>query len=288
MTDLIKKMLAEAYRHLGIADKKENDRLVEAAVHYLTNDREHYIEIAEPDRPEYLTSSEQGVICNIVPLARSVITDKAKTYREVFTTTLYLVVTTETADYVHAYTKEKFYDDPAKNTHTHSFYRYTKLSQLTDSLKPLPPEQIIPIATPRDWEIFRMAFAAYAKFCGSYHINFIPQRAEQAMEHICYTPEETFTVDNREVTGKAIPLVYTQYFQQPLQQDRRISIDQRLYLLLTDGAPRYMLQTSRTCLYLQEVPPGDGSSLFEDTGEQTEITYGFVELEDVRLPMSPY
>lgn len=288
MTDHIQKMLADAYRHLGITDKKENDRLVEAAVSYLTNDREHYIEIAEADRPEYLTSSNQGVICSIVPLARSVNTAKAKTYREVLTATLYLVVTPETADYVHAYTKEKLYGDPAENTHTHPFYRYTRLSELIDGLKPLPPEQIEPIATPRDWEIFRMAFAVYARFCKDYHINFIPQRTEQTMELMRYTPEETFTVDNRKVTGKAIPLVYTQFFRKPLQEDRRIRIDQRLYLLLTDGAPRYMLQTSRTCLYLQDAPPGDGSSLFEDTGEQTEITYGFVELEDVRLPMSPY
>ena len=288
MTDHIKKMLADAYRHLGITDKKENDRLVKAAVHYLINDREHYIEIAEADRPEYLVSSEQGVICNIVPLARSVITNKAKTYHEVFTVTLYLVVTAEKANYVHAFTKEKLYDDPAENTHTHPFYRYTQLSELIDSLKPLPPEQIVPIATPRDWEIFRMAFAAYAKFCGSYHINFIPQRAEQTMGLIRYTPEETFTIDNRKVTGKAIPLVYTQFFQNPLQQDGRISIDQRLYLLLTDGAPRYMLQTTRTCLYFQEIPLGDGGSLFKDTGEQTEITYAFVELENVQPPMSPY
>lgn len=288
MTDHIKKMLADAYRHLGITDKKENDRLVKAAVNYLINDREHYIEIAEADRPEYLISSNQGVICNIVPLARSVSTAKAKTCREVFTTTLYLVVTPETADYVHAYTKEKLYDDPAENTHTHPFYRYTKLSQLIDSLKPLPPEQIAPIATPRDWEIFRMAFAVYARFCKDYHINFIPQRTEQTMELIRYTPEETFTIDNRKVTGRAIPLVYTQFFQEPQQQDSRISVDQRLYLLLTDGAPRYMLQTNRTCLYFQEVPPGDGGSFLKDTDEPTEITYAFVELEDVRHPMSPY
>lgn len=288
MTEPIEKMLADAYRYLGITDKKENDRLVEAAVNYLSNDREHYIEIAEADQPEYLFSSKQGVICNMVPLARSVITDKAKTYREIFTATLYLVVTTEKADYVYAYTKEKLYDDPAENTHTHPFYRYTQLSEQIDSLKPLPPEQIVPIATPRDWEIFRMAFAVYARFCKDYHINFIPQHAEQTMEYIRYTPEETFTVDNRKVTGKAIPLVYTQFFQKPLQQDRRISIYQRLYLLLTDGAPRYMLQTNRSCLYFQDVPLGDGGSLFKDTGEQAEITYVFVELEDVQPPMSPY
>lgn len=288
MTDHIKKMLADAYRHLGITDKKENDCLVKAAVNYLINDREHYIEIAEAGRPEYLTSSMQGVICNLVPLARSVITEKAKTYREVFTTTLYLVVTTEKADYVHANIKEKLYDDPVENTHTYPFYRYTQLSELMDSLKPLPPEQIVPIATPRDWESFRMAFAVYARFCKDHPINFIPQRAEQAMEYIRYIPEETFTVDNRKVTGKAIPLVYTQFFQKPLQQDRRISIYQRLYLLLTDGAPCYMLQTVRSCLYFREVPIGDGGSLFEDTGEQVEITYAFVELEDVQPPMSPY
>lgn len=288
MTDHIQNMLADAYRYLGITDKKENGRLVEAAVHYLTNDREHYIEIAEADWPEYLVSSNQGVICHMVPLARSVTADNSRSYREVFTSILYLVVTPETSDYVHAYIKQKLYDDPAENTHTYPFYRYTTLSKLVDRLIPLPPERIVPIATPRDWEIFRMVFAVYARFCKDYPLNFIPQRTEQTMECISYTPEETFTVDNREITGKAIPLVYTQLFQNPLQQDRRISIYQRLYLLLTDDAPRYMLQTIRTSLYFREVPTEDGGSLFKDTGEQAEIINTFVELEDVPPPMRPY
>jgi len=288
MTDHIKEMLADAYRHLGVTKPKENDRLVKAAVNYLLNDREHYMEIAEEDQPEYLISSKQGIICKTVPLARSVITDETSTYREVFTATLYLVVTTGKADYVHAYTRDKLYDDPAKNTHTHPFYRYTRLSERIDSLTPMLPEQIVPIATLQDWEIFRMAFAVYAKFCKGFHINFIPQQTEQAMGYIRYAPDETFTVDNRKVSGKAIPLVYTQFIQKPLQQDRRISVYQRLYLLLADGVPRYMLQTNRICLYVQEIPLGDVGSMFKDTGEHVEITYTFVELEDIQHPMSPY
>jgi len=198
MTDHIKEMLADAYRHLGVTKPKENDRLVKAAVNYLLNDREHYMEIAEEDQPEYLISSKQGIICKTVPLARSVITDETSTYREVFTATLYLVVTTGKADYVHAYTRDKLYDDPAKNTHTHPFYRYTRLSERIDSLTPMLPEQIVPIATLQDWEIFRMAFAVYAKFCKGFHINFIPQQTEQAMGYIRYAPDETFTV----ITGR--------------------------------------------------------------------------------------
>lgn len=49
---MIKKLLTDAYRQLGVTDKKENARLVKAAVDYLDKDREHYIELAEADQPD--------------------------------------------------------------------------------------------------------------------------------------------------------------------------------------------------------------------------------------------
>lgn len=288
MTDQIRKMLADAYHHLGICDQKENDRLVEASIHYLSKDREHYIEIAEEEQPEYLATHDQGVICKLIPLARSVVTDRTRVYREVFTATLYLAVTEKRADYVHAYTKDKLYKDPKRNSHTYPFYRYTQLSKLANDLKPLPPEQIEPIATPRSWQIFCMAFAAYVKFCKDRHINFIPLHAEQVMEQVRHAPNETFTIDNATYSGKAIPLVYSRFFANPIQRDGHTHIWQKLYLLISAGTPRYMLQTIRNDMPFQSASAQDDDALSTDTGKQTQSTYAFVELEDVPPPMNPY
>ena len=56
-------MLVEAYHRLGINNVWELDARSKEALEYLDADREHYIEVADPDTPEYLITTNFGVIC---------------------------------------------------------------------------------------------------------------------------------------------------------------------------------------------------------------------------------
>ena len=65
-------MLVEAYHRLGINNVWELDARSKEALEYLGADREHYIEVADPDTPEYLITTKFGVICKLIPLAREI------------------------------------------------------------------------------------------------------------------------------------------------------------------------------------------------------------------------
>lgn len=282
----IRSMLSDAYPCLGITGTKEIETRIQEAMEYLARDREHFIEAADADVPEYCITIHNGVICKLIPLAREIIRDQEKDHVREHTAVLSLMVAEEDIRYVYGYSYARLYPDRERNGYSFPVYRYADLADIRKELQVLSPEQIRPAATKQDWEIFGMMFAAFDRFVWDQHINTVPHKTERAMMTVQYALPEKLQADGSEVTGKVIPLAEGDTVEQ-LREDHRYSYTDALCLLIDQNAPRYLMKTRHVYRYFRKVIYDDvpGGCSYEPTEEKQEITYRFVTLEDIRQDM---
>lgn len=281
--------LADAYYALGIPKVKDIDLRVREAQAYLKNDREHYIEAAEPEVPEYRISISHGVICKLIPLAQKITTEQQEDHILQNVTVLSLMVTETETRYVLSNTRNRLFDDPAECGYSYPIYRYCPLENIPKDLQVLPPQEIRPAATPMDWEIFGMIFTAMAHFSGDLAINYIPHKTERAMLTVQHAPMQEITLNGQTVSCKLIPLAGDCSLWEEMREDHRYSYTKELCLMLSDGAPQYVLRIHHAYYYFRKVISDDvpGGCSYEPTGEKQEITYHTVTLQDIRDDLNP-
>lgn len=282
-------MLADAFCQLGIKKVKDIDDLCRKAKDYLKKDRDRFVEVGEPDTPDYYITALHGVICRLIPLAREIITDEGEDCTRQYTSILYLMVTDSDARYALSYAHAKLYPDSSNNTYSFPVYHYTQLEDMRPTLQVLPPEEIEPPATALEWECFGMIFTAMAKFCRDLDISSIPHKTERAMLAVTHARSETLTVDGNTVTGKLVPLANETSLYESVREDHRYTYSKDLCLLISDGTPRYLLKTRHNYQYFRKVVYDDvpGGCSYKPTETKQVTTYQFVTLDEVQEKLYP-
>jgi hypothetical protein len=260
-------------------------------VEYLLADRDHYIQLAEPDTPEYEITVLMGSICRLVPLAIRMSKESHKDSVCHKSEILHLVITEDKAEYAIETSSRWVYTEAGKeDSYRYPVYRRTSLETLGGGFMPLLPEQITPCATKRRREIFGMIFMAIAKFSNNCHINSIPARTEKAMFYSLLAPDVTLSVDGKTYTGKWIPLARENSLYETYREDHRYSWRRELGLMITPLTQFYVMKTHhvyryfRKIIYDKDIP---GACSYEDTGEKQECSYEMVELDQIQGEMYP-
>lgn len=282
-------MLANAYRHLGLVNAQQIDLHVQSALRYLEKDREHYIEAAPGDVPEYLITTRHGVVCHLIPLAQRILREKKKDHVQENRTVLSLMVTDQKVRYVCATSFAQCYADRSRNRYSYPVYRYVQLNEVPKDLRIDDPQNIRPIAADKDREIFGMLFMAFARLGENQHINSIPRRTERAMQTVPHTLPEMLSVDADCVTGKVIPLAQEDSLWEDMREDHTYRYRKELCLFIGKGAPRYLMKTHHIYHYFRKTVFDDvpGGYAYQPTADKREITCKFVTLEDIPKDMSP-
>lgn len=289
MDKTIKSSLTSAYRQLGIQDAEELDCCVEAALAYLSADREHYIEVVDRDTPEYLITTRNGVICKLIPLAQQITEDARKDHIRKQVCILSLMVTSQEIRFVHSSSYVKLYPDPLNNAYSYPVYRYIALKDLQAQLQFLPPEEIRPLSTEKDQKILSGIYKVFEQLCQNACINTIPHKAERAMMAAQCAICEEFTVQNHTVSGKLVPLAYQEPLWDDYREDHRYNYRMQLCLLITEDEIRYLMRKRHHYHYFRRVIVDDtpGGCIYEPTEDKQEITYEYMDLADIPQDMHP-
>lgn len=282
-------MLVEAYHRLGINNVWELDARSKEALEYLDADREHYIEVADPDTPEYLITTNFGVICKLIPLAREIIRDQKKDYVQEHTTVFSLMLSDSGNHYVYSDSYAKLYANASQNSYSYPVYRYTELENVPEGLQLCSPQEIRPAASALDREAYAMMFTAFAHLNQSDDSNSIPHKTERAMQVYTRTPPQELTVAGNNYSGKLVPLAWEESMWEQPRKDHRYSYRKELCLLITQEKPYYILKTHHTYHYFRKVIYDDvpGGCSYEPTDQTQELTYAFVAPSDLPQDMHP-
>lgn len=281
-------MLIQAYRQFGVNDVRELKTRINEALEYLRADREHYIEVAEADVPEYYITTEHGVICKLLPLARGIIRDQEKDHIREHTAILSLMLSDAGNRIVCGYSYARLYSDPLRNSYSYPVYRYEKQMDKLKHLRLCSPQEIRPAATALERKAYEMMFAAFAQLNQSGIINKIPHKAERAMQAYAYTQAQELTIGGKSYFGRLVPLAQEQSMWDELREDHRYSHRKELCLLVTSEKPYYVLKTRHKYSYFRKRIYDDvpGGCSYEPTEEKQETTYEFVTLSDITQRMS--
>lgn len=276
-------MLIEAYWKLGCSSVTEIDARIKAALDYLEQDREHYIEIAGSDTPDYFITTRNGVICKMVPLAREIITDEEEDHIRQHTSIFSLMIADSTIRYVYSYSYTKTYADPAQNTSSHPIYHFAELTDIRKNLHVYAPCEIRPIATAWDWEIYGMMFAVFARLNRSQSLNSIPHKTERAASAVAPAIPESITVNGKAMRGKLVPLAWDESMRSQMRKDHQYSCSKELHLFITETDLHYLLKIRHVYDYFRVIKTGDdpGDCIYEPTDQKQETTYAIVTLADI-------
>ena len=285
----IASMLTEAYHQLGINNVRELDARTNEALEYLRTDREHYIEVADADTPEYYITTKHGVICDLIPLAREIIRDQQKDHIREQITIFSLMLSDSGNHYVYSYSYAKLYPDPLQNRYSYPVYRHAELKDIRKSLQICPPQEIRPVATALEWEAYGMMFTVFAHLDRSNNINNIPHKTERAMLAALHTLPQELMINGSSYSGKLVPLAWEESMWEEMREDHRYSYKKELCLLVTPEKPYYILKTRNTYSYFRKEIYDDvpGGCAYQPTEEKQETTYGFVTLSDIPQNLHP-
>lgn len=281
----IKKMLIDAYTALGVQDKERMEQYVRLAQYYLSHDREHYIELAEGDIPEYLITVNHGKICKLVPLAQRLVKDRYKEHAREKKAVLALMVGKNELGYVYIHTSVSLHDDPDENNFITPLYRYADLQNLIEDLQVASPQSIRPISTAFEWDCYCVAFAAFMKLCKERTENVIPHKTERAMLLHKYLKKEKICLEKETIECKLLPLAHSGCSKETMHADHRHKEFKELCLLTTQKEIVYALRITHVYQYFTKVGGEDG--YFEDTTQKQEIEYKLISWDEIPEDMYP-
>lgn len=279
----IQTMLTAAYRHLGLEDPQQQ---VREAVDYLSRDREHYIEVAEREVPEYSITENHGLLCRMVPLTREITRKQEKDHIRERCTVFSLMVAGEEVRYVSAYTCAELYANRENNTYRYPYYRYEDLADIPRHLPPLPPQEIRPVATELERESYALVRRAFDWFCRDRSSHAALHKTERAMLAAGRAWEKEITVEGLPVTGKLVLLASGDLHEQQ-RRDHVYGRMDELYLLITREEARYLLKSRHFYRYFRmrifdDVP---GGWFCQPSAEKQELTYTPVTPEEITQRM---
>lgn len=284
----ISSLLKEAYHWLGIRDVPTLERRTREALAYLDADREHYIQVADKDTPEYMISTKHGCICKLIPLAEGRSRERRGDSLWVETRTVFLMVAQGRICYIDSKGRTKYGKTKENTSYTFPVYRYITLTELPQTLQVCAPQDIRPIASKLDWKAYTMAFAVFEKIDKSGILNRIPYCTEQAMFVCRHTEPEAVTIKGEVYSGKLVTLAWEQPLWADLMEDHRYHFRKELCLLVTAEAAYYVLKTRHVYEYFRKrkIADAPGGCVYEPTESKQETTYDFVTLEEISRDLS--
>ncbi len=281
----IEKMLSDAYAALGVEDKKQQERYIKEAQDYLLKDREHYIEPANEDVPEYRITVNYGKICKLVTLAQRIERDSYAEYVRESKVVLSLMIGENARAYVYAYTYADLYDDPEKNQYGNPVYRYANLQELIKDLKVASAQDIRPVVTPFEWDCYCVIFTAFMKLCRSLVENAIPHKTELAMILLEHAKSETICLDGENINCKLLPLAHSVSGAETMHADHRYSFQEKLCLLIMGEQIGYALCVTHTYQYFTKI--GGKNGYFRDTEQKQQTEYKCITWDEIPEDMQP-
>ena len=289
MDEKIIQMLQKAYAHLGVTDEARQTSLIRRATHYLSRDRERYIELGDADTPEYCISVDKGIICHMVPLAMRLCKEPHENKTRHECRIFYLAVTENQVEYV-LETSARYTNAEGKEEGLRfPLHRRADPANLEEGFSPMAPNYIVPVASHRQRNIFRMVFLAIAKFSANHHINTIPRKTERAVFTIPFLDKRTISLADEAVTGSWLPLAQQGAAFEEYRADHSYSYHRELGLLITENTQFYVMKTTHIYRYFRKIIYDDtpGACSYEPTEEKQETTYEKVELDQIRGELSP-
>lgn len=283
-------MLRQAYCRLGVQKADEQDVRIQAAMEYLSCDREHYIELVEQDTPEHYIDERNGVVCKLIPLAQLITEKREEDHLCRRVRVLSVMVAPEEVRCVYADSYDRLYENPADNTYTYPVYNYAELEGISDDLQICDPQTIRPVATERQREIYGSIFAVFERLCRKYsQANTAFHKTERAMLAAERSLPAEFAVGGDSVSGKGILLATENAPYEELREDHNYKCYRSLHLLITETKLQYLMQTQHQYHYFRKEILGDepGACIYEPTEEKCEITGEFVTLEEIPQDMCP-
>ena len=274
--------LSAAYAALGIADPAVRQDMVRSAIDYLGTDREHYIVVSEFCDPEDI-DDEQGIICRIVPLAQRTTTNQNKSYSSITTSTLCLMVTDNRCNFVIRTEKKYNHKKPRYESFSYPVYYRVGLSELSDDLQCLPPEQLIPPATAQEREVFGMLLMGIAKVACTRQISQLCLKAEQLMEELKHVPDTEITIEKQRLRGRQLVLASELDINVRHEKNRRHSYQRALLLFVTKDSENYVLMTQDICEYYKE--DTEETVYLEPYRTRRKVTYCYTDPSDIDFPL---
>lgn len=206
MTMIARGLLLRVYRYLGIRDSEERKKLINEAMYYLENDREHFIELMDPESADASPDIDQGQICRMVPVAQLSTSEPHGDCTKESVVTLYLLVIDDDVMLALEHTLHTLHDNSSKDIHPFPVYQITNLPRVPRNMCVLPPQAIQPMATPAQKEQYVKIFMAYAKLARHLPLNYTPHNTERAMWHLENSPVVMVRVEEQVYTGSLVPL----------------------------------------------------------------------------------
>lgn len=274
-------LILRAYRHLGVRINPSNhDNLVRQAARYLSVDREHFIELSNPEDPDPGAKIERGWVCRLVPLAQQVISNQRTDCTRKYCLTLYLLAAGKVALYVLGCSLQTLYSIDRQNSYDFPTYRVTDLQSVPKTLTVLPPDQIRPVATDRQRDHYGNIFVAFAKFVRDLPLNYIPHNTERAMWQLEHAQEVTLKVSGQACTGRLVPLArggYTEFEVRPGLIRKSIT---EFCFMVTPTESFYLVHLRSR--YLTCTKDGSEPCILKEHD-----TYSRIELDEIHTPLQP-
>lgn len=284
LTDLI----FPIYTQLGLNTVSEKGRLLRKVMRYLEQDREHFVEIEDPEDAPFSPDSEQGIIGKLAPLAQRETTDEDELHREDITETLFVMVTADKQPLLlHSVERTFLSKETGERSYRFPTFRILEQGLSPDGLVPQDPEAICPIATEHSWNVYCMAFYAFDRLTRHLHPSKVPHKTERAMVVLKHTEKESVPLNDTVYCGKLLPLAIEAEIT-PLQaEDGETTTVDHLLLLVTEDHAYYVLKTVTTYTAYKKTPLDDAplDTLFQPDSPEVKTFYKMLDLNDIAKPM---
>ena len=254
LTDLVLPFLEK----LGVDTVTKRMRLLRKVDNYLEQDREHFVEIENPEDPPFTSTPENGLVGKLAPLAQRMQVEEDEHHMECITETVSVMVTTG-GNTLLLYSIERAHLSKADNDWSFRFptYRLVEPGLFLEGLEAHSPEKLRPIATDLSWEAYCMVFYAYERITRHLHPSYVPHKTERAMLVLKHTTEETYTVKDTVYRGRLVPLAIDADSALLMEEDSGINQTTQLCLLVTDRDARYLIETTTVHPPSKDLPGGN-------------------------------
>jgi hypothetical protein len=224
----------------------------------------------------------------LIPLAREITRKQECDHCLEITRVASVMIAGETVRYVLAYHHAKRYPYREDNSYRYPIYRYVELADIPEALPAMPPQEIRPVATAQDREVYALVQRAFDWLCGDQHMNRALHKTERAMLALDKGWQEEITLEGKTVTGTVLQLAGGDLHEQ-MRPNHRYGRRDELCLLVTPESARYVLKSMHFYNYFRlriydNVP---GGWAYRPVEEKQELTYEPVSPEDITQRMHP-
>ncbi len=281
-------ILYPLYEKMGIRTVAEKMELTRGIDRYLQRDREHFVELEEPEDSPFFSTPERGFVCNLVPLAHATRYRKGGLHR--VEETICLVVTNlDPPCLVHSTAEVHMQEKGEAQSFRFPVYRLFPADGQVEGMKPDQPQEIRPIATDLDGKVYCMLFYAFERVTRKLSELYVPHKTERAMFILNHIGPKTVIIENEKVSGKLLPIAIQWDAAVTREPKREVRVREEAMLFVTETDARYVMKKKTQIRNISAAPFGSDPDGYipEDEAENFD-TYRYIALEDIDTNLSAH